>query len=221
MNIENQAQVHLNQAYHYYEAGTDLEAALHQCETAIELDPYLTEAHNLHALLLEDLDRPFEAINAYQAALRLDPDFTEAKENLADLLAELNDPNQFTTIATFSFPTEAYIPKTRLEAEGIPAFVADADTISMNWFFSNALGGVKLQVRVEDAPRAIEILSQEAEPEGWDEVDPVEDIEEMGIEDEVDDGEDVDEEEEFDEDDEFDEDEDGGFDEDDECDEDE
>lgn len=70
-------------------------------------------------------------------------------------------PAELVTIATFSYPTEAWIPKTRLEAEGIWSFVADADTVMMNWLYSNAIGGVKLQVRAEDVDRAVEILHSE------------------------------------------------------------
>ncbi|MDM8001207.1 MAG: DUF2007 domain-containing protein [Dehalococcoidia bacterium] len=72
--------------------------------------------------------------------------------------------NDLVTIATFSHPTEAYVPKSRLEAEGIPSFVADARTIDTYWLYSNAIGGAKLQVRQEDAEKALEILSLRAEP---------------------------------------------------------
>jgi len=71
------------------------------------------------------------------------------------------------TIATFSHPTEAYVPKSRLEAEGISSFVADADMITTNWLYSTAIGGAKLQVREEDAERALEILNLKAEPAEW------------------------------------------------------
>ena len=44
------------------------------------------------------------------------------------------------TIATYSFPYEAQIARARLDSEGIPAFVADEQTINMQWLYSNALG---------------------------------------------------------------------------------
>lgn len=65
------------------------------------------------------------------------------------------------TIARFSFPYEAYIAKGQLESEGIPAFVADEHTINMNWFYSDALGGVRLQVQHEDVERAQAVLTQD------------------------------------------------------------
>jgi predicted Zn-ribbon and HTH transcriptional regulator len=77
-----------------------------------------------------------------------------------------SSPDDLVTIATFSHPTEAYVPKSRLEAEGIPSFVADAATIDTYWLYSNAIGGAKLQVREQDAERALEILNLEADPTG-------------------------------------------------------
>lgn len=63
------------------------------------------------------------------------------------------------TIASFSFPHEAHIARAKLESEGIPAFVADEHTINMQWLYSNALGGVRVQVPEPFAKQANEILS--------------------------------------------------------------
>lgn len=65
------------------------------------------------------------------------------------------------TIASFSFPHEAHIARAKLESEAIPATLADEYTISMQWLYSNALGGVKVQVPAPFAQRAIEILTQD------------------------------------------------------------
>jgi hypothetical protein len=65
------------------------------------------------------------------------------------------------TIASFSFPYEAHIARANLEAEGIPAFIADEHTINMQWLYSNALGGIRLQVPSEYAERAQDILAQD------------------------------------------------------------
>ena len=64
------------------------------------------------------------------------------------------------TIVVFINPIEAHIIRGRLEAEGIPAFVIHEYHIWANWFFSNAVGGVKVQVNSTDATRAKEILSK-------------------------------------------------------------
>lgn len=67
------------------------------------------------------------------------------------------------TIARFSHPEEADIVSARLESEGISSFVADAHTVTANWSLSNAIGGVRLQVRESEAAEAKRILSL-AEP---------------------------------------------------------
>lgn len=77
------------------------------------------------------------------------------------------------TIARFSFPYEAHIAKSRLASEGIPAYVVDEHTISMQWLYSNALGGVRLQVPKDFEVIAQEILNVEleetlVEQQGWD-----------------------------------------------------
>jgi hypothetical protein len=50
------------------------------------------------------------------------------------------------TIARYSLAIEAHIARAKLESEGIPAFVADEHTITADWLYSNAMGGVRLQV---------------------------------------------------------------------------
>ena len=62
------------------------------------------------------------------------------------------------TIARYSFPYEAHIAKAKLESEGIVAFVADEHTINANWIYSDALGGVRLQVPAQNVERAVEML---------------------------------------------------------------
>ena len=65
------------------------------------------------------------------------------------------------TIATFSQEIEAHLSKIRLESEGIECFIADEYIVTMNWLYSNAVGGVKLKVKESDVERTIEILRQE------------------------------------------------------------
>jgi hypothetical protein len=50
------------------------------------------------------------------------------------------------TIGRYSTPYEANMVMSQLESAGLPAFIADEYTIGMNWLYSNALGGVKVQV---------------------------------------------------------------------------
>ncbi len=66
------------------------------------------------------------------------------------------------TIATFSKPEEAHLLRMRLEAGGIPAFVQDENLVQMDWLYSNAIGGVRVQIAEEDIPKAKELLEQES-----------------------------------------------------------
>lgn len=68
------------------------------------------------------------------------------------------------TIGRYSTPYEANMVKSQLESAGIPAFVADEYTVGMNWLYSNALGGVKVQVPESLASEAQNILASETEP---------------------------------------------------------
>lgn len=65
------------------------------------------------------------------------------------------------TIGRYSTPYEANMAKSHLESEGIPAFIADEYTVGMNWLYSNALGGVKVQVPESLASEAQQILTAE------------------------------------------------------------
>src|SRR5690242_18006536 len=66
----------------------------------------------------------------------------------------------FITIKTFTQPHSAYIIKGHLEAEGIECFLKDELTVQSMNFYSEAIGGVKLQVRSTDAERAILLLEE-------------------------------------------------------------
>ena len=69
----------------------------------------------------------------------------------------MND--DFVTVRAYSIPWEADLASMMLEAATIPTFVADANTVAMYWLYSNAIGGVKLQVPKSLAQQAVEILS--------------------------------------------------------------
>lgn len=79
----------------------------------------------------------------------------------------LAEPNALITIRTFSYPTQAYLAKSLLEAYGVEAFVADDYIVAMNWLYSNTVGGVKIQVRKRDVPAAIKLLERVREPLDW------------------------------------------------------
>jgi len=62
------------------------------------------------------------------------------------------------TIATFSKPEEAHLLRTRLESAGIPAFVQDEHLVQLDWLYSNAIGGVRVQIGDDDLDAAKEFL---------------------------------------------------------------
>lgn len=64
-------------------------------------------------------------------------------------------------VQSFSFPYEAQIAKTQLEAAGIPARIENEHTINMDWLYSNALGGVRLLVLEGDSEEARTLLAQD------------------------------------------------------------
>jgi hypothetical protein len=64
------------------------------------------------------------------------------------------------TIRQFRDLPEALFAKGSLESAGIECALIDDNMVRLDWFISNLLGGVKLQVRAEDSAVAEEILSQ-------------------------------------------------------------
>ncbi len=63
------------------------------------------------------------------------------------------------TIATFRDLPEAYLAIGKLESAAIEAYLDDEEIISMDWFWSNAMGGVKLRVHEDDADAAFDLLA--------------------------------------------------------------
>lgn len=62
------------------------------------------------------------------------------------------------TIASFTYPSDIAILRGRLESEGIRCVTKDETTVQVHHFYSQAVGGIKLQVPRSDAKRAIRIL---------------------------------------------------------------
>ena len=67
---------------------------------------------------------------------------------------------KFITVLTCTFGYEVAVIRGRLESEGITCFVKDELTVQVNPLYSNAIGGVKLQVKESDLNQAIEILKE-------------------------------------------------------------
>ena len=72
----------------------------------------------------------------------------------------MNEPEQLVTIRKFRDLPEALLAKGSLESAGIHCSLADDNMVRLDWFISNLIGGVKLQVSSDDAAAAAEILNQ-------------------------------------------------------------
>lgn len=68
--------------------------------------------------------------------------------------------NRFVTVLTFENAINAQIAKLSLEAEGITCFLKDEISVQVIQY-SEALGGVKLQVHESDLEKAIKILERD------------------------------------------------------------
>jgi hypothetical protein len=88
---------------------------------------------------------------------------TEANTASEDALSsEDNAPSgggDLVLIARFFTPVEAHMLQSRLEAEGVPAVVADAQIVGVNPLLTMAVGGVRVLVSESDFERAREIVS--------------------------------------------------------------
>ena len=75
-----------------------------------------------------------------------------------------SDPEEererFVTVRQFRDLPEALLAKSILDAAGIECLLGDENVVRMDWFISNAVGGVKVWVRLEDADAAAKLLDQ-------------------------------------------------------------
>lgn len=111
---------------------------------------------------LMELARGYDSlVEPAQTALRAE----FAKRNLEPSLIE--EPAEVTsrdlvTVASYRDLPNADIARAALESAGIPAWIQDDNLVRMDWFYSNAIGGIRLQVDAADAEAAREILEQPA-----------------------------------------------------------
>ena len=70
------------------------------------------------------------------------------------------------TVERFRDLHEALLAQGKLESAGIESFLADGNIVRADWLWSNAVGGLRLQVRANDALSARELLHEPA-PEAF------------------------------------------------------
>jgi predicted RNA-binding Zn-ribbon protein involved in translation (DUF1610 family) len=64
------------------------------------------------------------------------------------------------TVRRYRDLTEALVGRSLLESASISAWIADEHLVRMDWFLSNMVGGMRLQVEEHDEAAAREILEQ-------------------------------------------------------------
>ncbi len=82
-------------------------------------------------------------------------------ENSPPILEKIENSN-LVTIRKFRDLPEALLAKGLLESASIECFLTDDNIVRLDWFLSNAIGNMRLQVNEADAETAIEILNQTA-----------------------------------------------------------
>ena len=65
------------------------------------------------------------------------------------------------TLRSYRDPIDAELGKARLENAGIPAVLLDQYLVSIQWLYSNAVGGVKLTVDESDLDAALQVLGED------------------------------------------------------------
>jgi hypothetical protein len=68
--------------------------------------------------------------------------------------------DKIVTLESYYDPMLAEIILARLQANGIPCFMADENSIGANPLYNNALGGVKIKVFEHDIEKCKEILAE-------------------------------------------------------------
>ncbi len=112
---------------------------------------------------LIDLAKEVAAEELRQRGVEVAKPATEANTVSEDALgSEDNAPSgggDLVLIARFFTPVEAHMLQSRLQAEGVPAVVADAQIVGVNPLLTMAVGGVRVLVPESDFERAREIVS--------------------------------------------------------------
>ncbi len=68
--------------------------------------------------------------------------------------------DEFITVKTYFYDHETLLSEPMLKSAGIDYFLKDHRTVTVVPFLSNAIGGIKFQVRAEDAKKTREFLKE-------------------------------------------------------------
>ena len=111
---------------------------------------------------LMELARSYDGLlEVAQGALRAE----FARRGLEPPLVEEPEEWEFrrlVTVRRYRDLAEAYVGRSLLESASIPAWIADEHLVRMDWFYSNLVGGLRLQVDECNEAAAREILEEGA-----------------------------------------------------------
>ncbi|MGC2300443.1 MAG: DUF2007 domain-containing protein [Acidobacteriaceae bacterium] len=99
-------------------------------------------------------DEAQAALRAEFARRHLEPPLVEDREEDAEPVGR-----EVVTVRRYRDLTEAMVAQSLLESTGIQAWTRDENLVRMDWFYSNLVGGVRLQVDAADAAAAAEVLN--------------------------------------------------------------
>jgi hypothetical protein len=130
------------------------------------------ERHRLMDVYSRMVDGEIEAIAEDEASLtavaRQVLHDEIARRGLDHLLSDRDKPQDeaadatetMVTIRSFGDVMQAWLAKSNLESSAIECRLVDDNMVRLHWGIVNVLGGVKLQVKSEDAEVALELLEQ-------------------------------------------------------------
>ena len=72
----------------------------------------------------------------------------------------LGEPDELVKIRVYRDLPQALLAKGSLESAGIECILVDDNLVRLDWFYSYAIGGIKLLVNATDAAEAIQVLNQ-------------------------------------------------------------
>ena len=79
------------------------------------------------------------------------------RDKSRDEAADATEPEPLVTIRSFGDVMQAWLAKSNLESSAIECNLVDDNMVRLHWGMVNVLGGVKLQVKREDAEVALEL----------------------------------------------------------------
>jgi hypothetical protein len=130
-----------------------------QCMTPSPED-LATQYAQMSETELMELARSYDGLlEIAQVALRAE----FARRGLEPPLVEEPEEPEFRRVVTvrrYRDLTEALVGRSLLESAGIPAWIADEHFVRMIWFYSNMVGGMRLQVDERNEAAAREILEE-------------------------------------------------------------